>query len=61
MKHNEALEKNKFDTRLINWNLKRGLITEADLQEYKDSLQDCSTNARTVEIPMDEEINDHLN
>tara|TARA_B100001248_G_scaffold241870_2_gene208936 strand:+ start:5800 stop:5991 length:192 start_codon:yes stop_codon:yes gene_type:complete len=55
MGHKKALDDNKFDVRLVNWNLKRGVVSAQDVKAYKDSLPDSATNARTVEIPMDEE------
>ena len=45
MKHNKTLERQKFDSRLINWNIKRGVITEKEYQEYLKTLPDSSDKA----------------
>lgn len=55
MKHNEALERQKFDTRLINWNVKRGVITEKEYQDHLKSLPDLSGQARPMEVNLDDE------
>lgn len=54
MKHSDALKKQVFDTRLINWNLKRGEITQAQLQEHVQNLVDVSDNAKAIEIEVEE-------
>lgn len=54
MKHRDALNNQAFDTRMINWNLKRGVITEAQVKEYLNNLSDVATNARTIEIEVEE-------
>jgi hypothetical protein len=55
MKHNKALERQKFDSRLINWNIKRGVITEKEYQEYLKTLPDSSDKARPMEVNLEDD------
>ncbi|MCB0348459.1 MAG: hypothetical protein KDD37_06460 [Bdellovibrionales bacterium] len=55
MKHNKALERQKFDSRLINWNIKRGVITEKEYQEHLKTLSDSSDKARPMDIDVEED------
>ena len=45
MKLKECLEGLKFDTRLIDWNKKNGVISDADVKSHLDKLQDLSSQA----------------
>ena len=59
MSHNKSLDDQKFDTRLVNWNLKRGVISESDFNRHLESLPDSSENAQKIEI--DDGSEDSLN
>lgn len=48
---NEELEKMKFDTRLVDWNLKHKKIKEGDLKKHLSELPDCSHNVDRMAIP----------
>ncbi|MCB0355614.1 MAG: hypothetical protein KDD40_01320 [Bdellovibrionales bacterium] len=54
MRHlDTALANLKFDSRMIDWNIKNGLLTKEELQTYLNSLKDCSGN--TVNIDLEED------
>lgn len=56
MGHLKDLDKIKFDTRLRDWNLKRGIISNHDISDHLSSLTDVSANAQSVELEEEESI-----
>ncbi len=49
----EALQVVKYDTRLIDWNLKQGLITQADYDKHIKALQDVADRSVVVDLEAD--------
>ncbi len=47
---NEALEKMKFETRLIDYFMKEGRITPQDYEAYLKSLGDLSDKSTTIDL-----------
>lgn len=43
MNINEAIKRMRFDTRLVDWNLKHENITQSDIESHLSSLEDCSS------------------
>ncbi|MCB0392672.1 MAG: hypothetical protein KDD58_15385 [Bdellovibrionales bacterium] len=51
MRHlDTALENLKFDSRMIDWNIKNGLLTQEELKAHLDSLKDTAANSESLEI-----------
>lgn len=50
----------KFDARMVEYNLNRGLITKEELEKHLQSLPDLADQATTIEIEEGEQ-NDSLN
>lgn len=46
----KAMEKLKFDARLIEINLKHGHITKDELQKHLNSLPDLAANAEQLDV-----------
>lgn len=46
----KAMKNMKFDIRLMERNLKNGLITEKEYQDYLKTLPDCSQNIDLVNL-----------
>ncbi len=46
----DQLKKLKYDKRLINSNLKKGELSQADYDKYMQSLEDCTDRAKTVKV-----------
>lgn len=44
-----AIDESMFDTRVVERNMRRGLITQKDYQEYLESLEDNEDNAAPIE------------
>ena len=54
MRHlDTALANLKFDSRMIDWNIKNGLLTQEELQTYLSSLQDTADNTISLELEED--------
>ena len=53
-RYDKALDKLKFDKRLISWNLKNGTITEADLKSELSQLEDLSDQCVPIDIGEEE-------
>jgi hypothetical protein len=49
----EALQLVKFDKRLIDWHLKQGIITQAEVDKHMKSLNDLSAQSIPVELSFD--------
>ena len=47
---NGHIEKLKYDTRLVDWNLKHGNLTESDIESYYNGLEDLSRMAEAVDL-----------
>lgn len=50
MELHEALQSVKFDTRLMDWHLSRGTITQADIDKHLKSLPDSSAQSIPIEL-----------
>jgi hypothetical protein len=50
MSLNDDVKKLAFDKRLIDWNLKYGVITESEVHAFLKSLEDSSANALQVDL-----------
>ncbi len=48
------LEELKYDKRLIEWNLRRGIITHEDVKKHLSSLQDISSEAISFNLEDDD-------
>ncbi len=46
----DQLKKLKYDKRLINANVKKGELSQADYDKYMQSLEDCADRAKTVKV-----------
>lgn len=46
----EALDMVKFDKRLVDWNLKQGIISQADYEKHMKSLQDLVAHSEVVTL-----------
>lgn len=46
----EALKQLKFDKRMEDWNLRQGVLTEAELKTKLDGLEDSQGNAGRVNL-----------
>ncbi|MBT4760650.1 MAG: hypothetical protein HOO06_03035 [Bdellovibrionaceae bacterium] len=49
------LKNKRFDKRLVDWNLKNNVITQAEYDQMMSSLSDETDNATTVELSNMEE------
>ena len=54
----KSLENKKFDSRLIEWNLKNNVISKSEYDQYISSLQDSSNNAEVVDIETEDNDDD---
>ena len=45
-------QKNQFDTRLLERNFRKGLITREEYDTYLSQLEDCSDNAELVSVTL---------
>lgn len=48
MNLDKALQQLKYDVRMKNYNSKKGLVTEAELQKFTDALPDVSFNCEKI-------------
>lgn len=48
----------KFDSRLMEWNLKHNLVSKTELKGYLDSLPDETENAETLTLDDDDAVAD---
>jgi len=46
----EELEKLKFDKRLTEWHMSRGLVTKEEVENYLNSLPDLSENVESFTL-----------
>ena len=46
----DQLKKLKYDKRLLQTNLKKGEITQAEYDKYMQTLEDCTDRAKTVKV-----------
>ena len=53
---NEALTQLKFDTRMKDWNLNQGLVTEKEIKEKLKNIEDVSENVEEVSLFSEDEI-----
>ena len=53
----EALEAVKFDKRLIEWNLTRGIISTNEVKKQTDGLPDLSSNCEKLDFEFEESGN----
>lgn len=58
MQLHEALQLVKFDKRLIEWHLKQGIITQAEVDKFNSGLKDDADRAVTVDIEADDDSSD---
>lgn len=50
MELHEALKKAMYDTRLMEWHLKQGTITQADIDKHMKSLPDLADQAEPLSL-----------
>jgi hypothetical protein len=53
--------KKLFDTRVVNQNIQKGLIKEADLKAHLKTLPDEKSNATWIEMDIHDTTNSDLN
>lgn len=46
----KAMKILKFDSRMTEWNLRHGNLTQEELKKHLGSLEDCSSNVVTVRL-----------
>ncbi|MBX3019039.1 MAG: hypothetical protein KF767_14220 [Bdellovibrionaceae bacterium] len=51
----------KFDSRMIDWNLSRGIITKEEYEKHLASLPDLSAQAEKIELDETSDSSDILN
>jgi hypothetical protein len=52
----QALDKMKFDVRMVDLNVRNGSIKQQDVQKHLESLEDAQTNATNLEIDENEGV-----
>ena len=50
MSLDKAMKNLKFDTRMQEYNLNNGLLTQEELKKHLESLQDASNNVELIDI-----------
>lgn len=50
MKLEQSIENLKYDTRLIDYNLKHNKVTKEEYQNYLQSLNDSSNDCQAIEL-----------
>lgn len=53
MELHEALQAIRFDKRLLDWHLKQGLITQAEVEKLLKALPDVSAQSIPLDFEMD--------
>lgn len=53
MELHEALQMVKYDTRLIDWNLKQGLITQEEYDKHVKSLPDTADRSQKLDLEVE--------
>lgn len=53
MELHEALQMVKYDTRLIDWNLKQGLINKDDYDKHLKALPDSTDRSQTLDLEVE--------
>ncbi len=51
-----ALDESLFDSRIVERNIRKGLITREDYEKYLDSLDDSKENAEPIESEFEENV-----
>jgi len=46
----DQLKKLKYDKRMLNSNLKKGEISQAEYDKHMQSLEDCADRAKSVKV-----------
>ena len=54
----EEIKKMKFDTRLMDWNIKQGILKKADIDAHLKSLPDSKDNSEPFILGNDEAEDD---
>ena len=47
---NSELDKLKYDTRMIDWNLSKGLLSREELKSHMDGLQDVQGESEPIDL-----------
>ncbi len=50
MELHEALQLVKFDKRLLDWHVRQGIISTAEIENYIKSLPDCAAQSMAIDI-----------
>lgn len=58
MSLDKALQALKFDVRLQEYSMKQGRYTKQDLEQFIQTLPDCSSNAESVDLENQEDDSD---
>jgi len=53
IKLDKALDNLKFDIRMVDWNIKNGIISKSDLEKHLNALNDLATSSETLEIEVE--------
>jgi hypothetical protein len=53
MELHEALQRVKFDKRLIDWHIKQGIITEEEVKKHLQSLNDVAAQSMQLDLEND--------
>lgn len=53
MELHEALQMVKYDTRLIDWNLKQGLINKDEYDRHLKALPDSTDRSQTLDLEVE--------
>lgn len=53
MELHEALQMIKFDKRLLEWNIRQGIITREQVEELMKSIPDSTSHALELDIEAD--------
>ena len=53
MKFSDLLEQFRFDKRLVDWNIKHGVINNTDLEKHLSTVTDSSHNLSQIQIDGD--------
>jgi hypothetical protein len=61
MSLDKSLKNLKFDKRLTEYNLNKGLLTQDELNKHLDSLQDVGSKIDLVSLKKDHSDNSELN
>lgn len=50
------MSRNLFDSRVVERNIKRGIITKEQYEEFLANLEDCTEEAREVETKFERKV-----